>query len=59
MDLTFNASAHFERRSPDTLLGTCTRQMAKVRTMSTEELKQLVKSRYSKFAEAGGRKEAC
>jgi hypothetical protein len=31
----------------------------KGRTMKTEEIKQVVKSRYGKFAEKGGGKEAC
>jgi len=31
----------------------------KGRTMQIEEIKQGVKSRYGKFAEKGGRKEAC
>jgi hypothetical protein len=31
----------------------------KGRTMKIEEIKQVVKSRYGKFAEKGGRKEAC
>jgi hypothetical protein len=31
----------------------------KGRPMKIEEIKQVVKSRYGKFAEKGGRKEAC
>jgi hypothetical protein len=31
----------------------------KGRTMKIEEIKQVVKSRYGKFAEKGGKKEAC
>jgi hypothetical protein len=31
----------------------------KGRTMKIEEIKQVVKSRYGKFAEKGGGKEAC
>jgi hypothetical protein len=31
----------------------------KGKTMKIKEIKQVVKSRYGKFAEKGGRKEAC
>ena len=31
----------------------------KARKIMTEEIKQVVKSRYSKFAETGGHKEPC
>jgi hypothetical protein len=30
-----------------------------VRNMRTDEIKQVVKSRYGKFAETGGKPEAC
>jgi hypothetical protein len=36
-----------------------TSRTVKGRTMKIEEIKQVVKSRYGKFAEKGGGKEAC
>jgi len=36
-----------------------TKDSEEVRTMKIEEIKQVVESRYGKFAETGGRKEPC